>query len=255
MSELFDLYNVGNVRDMFAELYSRKVFIESRGGDKTLEIINASFVSDKAAIFGKINYDYLQKEVDWYLTESQNINDMKEPVPELWKSSAGLGGGTNSNYGWAVFNHQNYSQYAKVLLELTSNPYSRRAVMIYTRPSMWIDYNEWGKNDFMCTNNVQFFIRANRLECLVYMRSNDAVFGYKCDRHWQMFVRDKLYNDLKEKFVTLQRGSIYWNAGSLHIYERHFYLVEHYIDTGIFDISKVEYENRKFVGGNLSGSI
>ena len=51
------------------------------------------------------------------------------------------------------------------------------------------------------------------------MRSNDAVFGYNNDYAWQVHVRDKLLEDL----VTIyEPGPIYWNVGSLHVYERHF---------------------------------
>ena len=44
--------------------------------------------------------------------------------------------------------------------ELWSNPDSRRAQMIYNRPSIWVEYNdEGGKSDFICTNAQTFYIR------------------------------------------------------------------------------------------------
>ena len=52
------------------------------------------------------------------------------------------------------------------------------------------------------------------------MRSNDVVFGYKNDYAWQKHVLDMLAADL---FV--EPGEIYWNAGSLHVYSRHFHLI------------------------------
>jgi thymidylate synthase len=91
--------------------------------------------------------------------------------------------------------------------------------MIYTRPSIQMDAVFNGMSDFICTNNVQYFIRDNQLITSVYMRSNDAVFGYNNDYAWQVHVRDKLLEDL----VTIyEPGPIYWNVGSLHVYERHF---------------------------------
>ena len=236
----FDLYSSNNVRQCFGELYTNEVFVEDKTGVKTLEILNAQFVADESSIFGKVDDSYLKKEIDWYKTEIQNISAMAEPVPALWKSTAGTDGETNSNYGWAVHSVENFLQYGSVLDELITNPFSRRAIMIYTRPEMQIDYNSRGKNDFMCTNNVQYFIRHSRLETLVSMRSNDAVFGYKCDRHWQMVVRDRLFSDLKPHYPHLTRGSIVWNAGSLHIYERHFYLVWGWLQTGKHDLSTKE---------------
>lgn len=244
----FDLYSCNNVRQMFGELYKNEVFVIDKTRVKTLEIINAQFVANEHAIFGKINEDYLQKEIKWYESQIQNIGAMEPPVPALWKSSAGKNGETNSNYGWAVFSPQNFNQFKCVAAELAKNPFSRRAIMIYTRPSMQADFCEDGKNDFMCTNNVQYLIRHGRLETIVSMRSNDAVFGYKCDRHWQILVRDRLYAELKKTYPDLKRGSIVWNAGSLHLYERHFYLVEGWLLSGNFQISKGEYDELKRLG-------
>lgn len=237
----FDLYSCNNVRQMFAELYEKGVFVTDKTGVKTLEILNAQFVAGEHVIFGKIDDTYLKKEVDWYDSQIQNISAMDPPVPALWKSTAGTNGETNSNYGWAVYHEKNGNQFAHVLQELSENPDSRRALMIYTRPTMHTVYKSNCKNDFMCTNTVQYFIRHRRLETIVCMRSNDAVFGYKCDRHWQMIVRDRLYSELQKIHPDLRRGSIVWNAGSLHMYERHFFLVWAWIKTGRHDVSMKEY--------------
>jgi thymidylate synthase len=93
--------------------------------------------------------------------------------------------------------------------------------MIYTRPSMWQDYNRNGRSDFMCTNTVQYLIREGRLHAVVNMRSNDAIFGFRNDRAWQQHVLEKLANDL-----NVPSGNLYWNVGSLHVYSRHYHLVD-----------------------------
>jgi thymidylate synthase len=113
------------------------------------------------------------------------------------------------------------SQYEQALQELKKNPESRRAIMIYTRPSMWLDYNKNGRSDFMCTNAVQYLLRNGKLHAVVQMRSNDAVFGYKNDRAWQQHVLEKLAGDL-----GVPVGDLYWNVGSLHVYARHYHLVD-----------------------------
>jgi len=86
---------------------------------------------------------------------------------------------------------------------------------------MWSDYNHNGMSDFMCTNAVQYTIRDNRLNAVVQMRSNDVVFGYRNDFAWQQHVLNYLSEDL-----SIDPGTIYWNAGSLHVYERHFNMVK-----------------------------
>ena len=59
------------------------------------------------------------------------------------------------------------------------------------------------------------------------MRSNDAVFGYNNDLAWQTYVRDKLIDDLEiDTYIRYNPGPIYWNVGSLHVYERHFKFIK-----------------------------
>jgi thymidylate synthase len=89
----------------------------------------------------------------------------------------------------------------------------------------------------MCTNAVQYAIRNNKLHAIVQMRSNDVVFGYRNDYAWQSYVLDLLCKDL-----NIERGDIHWNAGSLHVYERHFYLVHHWSLTGERHISKSDFD-------------
>ena len=93
--------------------------------------------------------------------------------------------------------------------------------MIYTRPSIWVEYNEHGKNDFICTNAVTYYIRNDELQAVVQMRSNDVVFGYKNDIAWQQNVLEALSADL-----NIEPGFIQWQVQNLHVYERHFHLVK-----------------------------
>jgi thymidylate synthase len=85
------------------------------------------------------------------------------------------------------------------------------------------EYNSDGMSDFICTNTVQYMIRDGKVHAIVQMRSNDAIFGYKNDYAWQKFVLDRVSDD-----VGVPAGNIYWNVASLHVYERHFELVENY---------------------------
>ena len=202
-------------------------FVIDKTGVKTIEIMNASFFANQPTIFGTVNEDYVQRELEWYKSMSLNVNDIPGGPPEIWKMVANPNGYINSNYGWCIYSQQNGDQYQNVLNELVKNPLSRRATMIYNRPSMHEDYNKGGMSDFMCTNAVQYLIRNNKLNALVYMRSNDAVFGYKNDYAWQKYVLEQLVADLKNEWLeTLEIGDIYWNVASLHVYERHFKFID-----------------------------
>lgn len=219
--------NCEGVRKELAERLYREEFVVDKTGVKTIEIVGASFEADEPAIFGRVSEDWARRELDWYRSTSLNVNDIEEPIPQIWLKVADKNGLINSNYGWCVWSQDNGEQYAQVLKELARNPDSRRAVMIYTRPSMWQDFDRDGRSDFMCTNVVQYMIRGGKLEAVVQMRSNDLIFGYKGDRHWQRTLQEELAQDL-----GVPAGRITWQVGSAHVYERHFYMVEHWMDTG-----------------------
>ena len=212
---------VSDIRNTLYRKLITKEYVTDKTGVKTLEIMNASFIADQPSIIGKVNEDYVERELAWYKSQSLNVNDIPGETPAIWKAVATEDGYINSNYGWCIWSDENHNQYTNVLDELKKNPDSRRANMIYTRPTMHSDYNRNGMSDFMCTNNVQYLIRNGELNALVYMRSNDAVFGYKNDWAWQKHVLDSLCNEL-----NIPAGQIYWNVSSLHIYERHFGLLK-----------------------------
>jgi thymidylate synthase len=99
--------------------------------------------------------------------------------------------------------------------------------MIYIRPTMHEDYKANGMSDFMCTYSTQYYIRDGLLHASVFMRSNDAVYGYKNDYAWQRYVQKEVLQAINGKCNTVYAlGDLHWNAGSLHVYERHFELVD-----------------------------
>ena len=222
--------NVSDIREHFKSELAAENFTVDKTGAKTIELIGASFIADEPAIFGTVNEEYVQKELDWYDSMSTNINDIygedREP-PQAWKYSANTHGEINSNYGFLILSDKYHNQYGQVIDELLRSPDGRRASMIYNRPEIWVEYNENDKNDFICTNAVTYYIRDNKLHCVVQMRSNDVVFGYKNDYAWQKHVLNTLAKDitaLSEEKITA--GNIHWQVQNLHVYERHFDLVK-----------------------------
>jgi len=221
---------VSDIRKHFIDELKNERFTEDRTGQKTIELLGASFIADEPAIFGTPNQEYIDRELDWYRSESTNINDIygdeREP-PKAWQLSANRHGEINSNYGKLVYSPVYYNQFNKALGELIRNPDSRRASMIYTRPSIWEEYNENEKNDFICTNSVTYYIRDGAVHCVVQMRSNDLVFGYKNDYAWQEYLLNRfveVYNHMTHD--VLKSGNIYWQVQNLHVYSRHFHLVK-----------------------------
>ena len=226
--------NTKTIKEYFINALASEDFIMDRTGQKTIEMIGANFYADSPAIFGEPNASYIEIEKAWYESQSTNVNwitnTYNRNVPEAWKLAANDFGQINSNYGHLIYSDKYYHQYGQVLDELLANPDGRRASMIYTRPCIWMEYNEDGKNDFICTNAVTYYIRDNWLQSVVQMRSNDVVFGYKNDYAWQLYVLEQLvkdYNDCKENGVPeLKAGDLIWQVQNLHVYERHFHLVK-----------------------------
>ena len=207
---------VGDIRKEFKYMLDRGIYNDAG----LLEIVGASFIADRNTIFGTPNNNYINAEIMWYNSKSLNVYDMHNP-PKIWKNIADKDGNINSNYGWCIFSDDNGRQYYNVLKHLKQNKNSRKAVMIYNRPTMHNDYNKNGMQDFICTNAVTYSIDSfNTLNCVVQMRSNDAVYGYKNDYAWQRYILNKLAKDL-----NTSAGSIIWQAASLHIYPRHFKLI------------------------------
>ena len=217
------MMKVADIREHFINELKLKKFTIDKTGARTIEMIGASFIADEEAIFGEPNFEYIDHELDWYNDMSTNINDIYGPSkapPKAWQMSANEKGEINSNYGLLIFGEKYHDQYANALEELSKNPDSRRACMVYNRPSIWNEYNEDGKNDFICTNAVTYYIRDSRLHCVVQMRSNDVVYGYKNDYAWQEYVLFDMSDEL-----NINPGNIYWQVQNLHVYERHFDLV------------------------------
>lgn len=223
---------------------NREQAMTKLAGSTTIEILGASFIADEPTLFGSLSDDYVKREEQWYESMSLNVNDIPGGPPAVWKAVADSDGLINSNYGWCIYSPENgfrlgsnLNQYTAALTELKKNPESRRAVMIYNRPSMWLDYNKNGRSDFMCTNDVQYMIRDGLVHAVVNMRSNDAIFGFKNDRAWQQHVLEKLASDL-----GIPAGFLLWRAGSFHVYARHYYLVDHYAKTGRTSIAYDDYK-------------
>ena len=225
--------SVKDIREFFIGELNDEAFTIDKTGQKTIELIGASFIADEPSIFGTPNTDYISQELLWYTSMSTNIKDIygehRDP-PAAWEYAANQFGEINSNYGLLIYSEKYHSQFERVCDELFENPDGRRATMVYNRPSIWVEYNENGKSDFICTNAVTYYIRDNLLHSVVQMRSNDVVYGYKNDWAWQNRVMHDIVDDINFSKGTgskhIEVGMMVWQVQNLHVYERHFDLVK-----------------------------
>ena len=120
--------------------------------------------------------------------------------------------------GWAV------DQFAEIVKRLSSDSYSRQAVMTIWNPA--ID-NITDSKAYPCNIALQFMVRNNLLHMFVTVRSNDVIYGFSHNDFysWSILLQ------MMAKWVGVGVGSLHWNASSFHIYERHFQLSQNIIDS------------------------
>ena len=210
-----------DIRADLIEKYLTEDYVIDKSGVRTIEVLGESFVVTEDWLIRTPAYKYIERELQWYDSQSLYVDDIPGETPQIWKDISSDEGKINSNYGWCIYSEENGNQYKNVLRELRNNPNSRRAVMLYNRPSMHLDYSRDGMNDFICTYSNTFMIRDGCLISHYLMRSNDAVFGYNNDVAWAKFVQGQLAYDL-----GIPCGDLIWTATNLHVYERHFEFIE-----------------------------
>jgi thymidylate synthase len=216
-------------------------------GLKTKELINATMEirNPQACVLTnphrKLSLDYLEAEFDWYLSGSLTIEKIGEKA-SMWKRIANDDGTVNSNYGYFVFNQlvetrpgNDISQFRWCLGSLIKDQDSRQAVINFNQPSHKYDSNK----DFVCTETMQFLIRDNRLISIVNMRSCDLIYGASFDIPWFSYVQQVMLSQLQMYMPSLQMGSLYHNSASLHVYERHFDMIEKIADGNYYTSSNL----------------
>lgn len=218
------MQNIKSIRQQLVDKYRAGDFAENN----TVELLNASFVCDEDVIFGKVNEDYAKREIAWYESQSLNVNTIQPPIPQIWQQVSGFSGEINSNYGWCIFSQHNHFQFDNCVEALFKDKNTRQACMLYIRPSMHEEAFDEGMKDFMCTYATQVVIRQNKLHYFVMMRSNDAIFGFNNDHYWHKYVMEKLLKVVQQKYPEVEKGNLYWNAISLHVYPRHYKLLEEF---------------------------
>jgi len=103
------LPTVKDIRQFFIDELNDEAYTIDKTGQKTIEMLGASFLATEPAIFGKPVQSYIDAELDWYESQSTNIFDIhgddKEP-PAAWKYAANQHGEINSNYGHLIFSEK-----------------------------------------------------------------------------------------------------------------------------------------------------
>ncbi len=168
----------------------------------------------------KFSRNYGIAEWLWYISANPKVNNISK-LASIWDNIKDNYGEAESNYGTYIFSvppNSSKTQWQWVVDELVSDIDSRRATIVINQPY----HKEKNAKDYPCTHYIQFFIRGGKLDMGVYMRSNDAVFGFCNDVFTFALFQQLLLNELNQRGLNLELGTYNHSAGSFHIYERHF---------------------------------
>ena len=176
----------------------------------------------------KFNKNYAIAEWLWYLSSDQKIHNISK-LASIWSDIQDQFGEAESNYGSYIFpilNKMYISQWDWVVEELVRDNDTRRATLVINQPY----HKEKNPKDYPCTQYIQFFIRDGHLDMGVYMRSNDAIFGFCNDVFTFALFHQLMINHLRDKGLDVKLGTYNHSAGSFHIYERHFKMMDKILD-------------------------
>ena len=164
------------------------------------------------------NWKYFAGELVWYLNKDRNIQYISN-FSNFWSNITNpYTKEINSNYGSLLFGDQlNWA-----LNSLIQDKNSRQAIAFLNQPKFQFPSNK----DFVCTMYLNFFIRDNKLNMKVQMRSNDIFYGLTFDAPFFSFVHQHMRLWLLDTYPDLELGTYYHCADNIHFYERHFELAE-----------------------------
>ena len=204
---ILDIENNGNVsqpRDMKV----KERTVQTLEFDPTQTIANFDSRS--------FNWKYFSGELCWYLNRDRDVDYISQ-FSGMWSTLTNPGSNEiNSNYGSLLLDGQ--LQWALNSLKADKN--TRQAISFLNQPKFQFE----GNKDFVCTMYLNFFIRDNKLNMKVQMRSNDIFYGLTFDAPYFSFIHQHMRLWLLETYPELELGTYYHCADNIHFYERHFEL-------------------------------
>lgn len=214
--------------------------VDPRTGNRVLYSVN--WLADDDSMIGKINKDWVRRELDWFNSGSDRLADMEGPVPALFRACMGEDGRVNSAYGHILFNPTATripalgSIYDRLIRTFKREGLgTRHATAIISDRDVHHLATYMGRNDFICTNALNVIVDEHRkVHIVAQMRSMDAVFGYRADYSMWEDLQTRIVNDLNNLTLKganfadglVEHGHITFQVANLHVYPRHFQLLE-----------------------------
>ena len=196
--------------------------IETRNSKvKRVTNVHATFDYTPLVTTRKTAWKNALREMEWFLSGSQEIKDLNEKVHHWWKPWAGPLGYIWNNYSKQFRNfegrdHNKVDQIQYMIDTLKNHPNSRRNVI-----------TTWNTADMVAPETpitnchgtiIQAFVREGMyLDLTMYQSSADFMLGVQ--HNWIQYWA--LMHYLAEQ-AHLKVGQFHWHGGDVHIYEAHF---------------------------------
>lgn len=219
-----DVYRIA-----LADVLQNPEYVTSPRGMKINEVTNAALVIEDPTYPLYENdrrssqFKYIGAELVWYFTGRKDTSFISK-FAKFWDQIDNGNGTVNSAYGNLIFTEKNQhsiNQYQWALQSLAEDKDSRQAILHFNMPS-----HQWkGNKDFVCTLTGVFQIRNNHLNFTIDMRSNDLILGTPTDIAFFCLLQQQMHEHLKKYYPDLELGTYTHIVHSLHIYERHFNLI------------------------------
>lgn len=140
----------------------------------------------------------LDKSICEHFSEYKRCIDVAHPV-------------FNSNYGVYAYREQGLDKCVHELLERQSS----RQAMFCLNTNQAMSYLSIDK---LCTNTIQFFVRGNKLQMLVQMRSSDMMKLLPYDAFTFSMFFAYVYTNLRQVYHDLEVGMVNVQVASIHLY-------------------------------------
>ena len=183
------------------------------------------------------NYKYFYGELLWYLFGDLTTKFISK-FSKFWVNLEDEYGLINSNYGNIL---QSSNQLKFAYDKLANDKFTRQAFM-------FINGTQYQKDtkDFPCTLTISFYIRDDKLNMKVHMRSQDIFYGLTYDIPWYSYIMQTMYMMLKPIYPNLELGTYIHHMDNVHYYERHFDLVDKIKNENVTNYKTMEISNLIF---------
>lgn len=196
------------------EVLDNPDFISSPRGMEVKEQLSGHYQVEMPAyitlIDRKVNVPFMLAEAAWIISGSNRLEDIT-PYMKRYANFSDDGVFLRGAYGPKVVDQLGY-----VVDSIEKDQDTRQAFL-----NIWRERPGTSK-DIPCTTSIQFLLREGKLNIVVTMRSQDIVLGYTYDVFTFSMIAKSVQLLLRARGIESELGTLYLNAGSLHIYERHY---------------------------------